>query len=196
MQTDLYIQAIQRFQEVFNRAQALEIPEPAAMTLATVGKDGRPSVRTVLLKACDARGFVFYTNMHSRKGRQLQANPHAALCFFWQAFMEQVLVEGQVQPVSDTEADAYWVTRARMSQIGAWASQQSELLPERAALEKRYKEFEKRFAGQPVPRPEHWSGYRLQPQLMEFWRSRPGRLHERERYFIEHGSWQRQLIYP
>ena len=196
MSTDLYSQAVQRFQAIFARADALDMPEPAAMSLATVSKDGQPSVRTVLLKSCDARGFVFYTNMHSRKGQQLHANPNAALCFFWQALMEQVLVEGKVQPVSDAEADAYWGTRQRMSQIGAWASQQSETLPERAQLEKHYLEFEQRFAGQPVPRPKHWSGFRLEPHLIEFWRSRPSRLHERERYFIEHGSWQRQLIYP
>ncbi|HVA55994.1 MAG TPA: pyridoxamine 5'-phosphate oxidase [Gammaproteobacteria bacterium] len=196
MSTDLYSQALNRFQALFAKAQALDIPEPAAMSLATVGPDGRPSIRTVLLKTFDARGFVFYTNLHSRKGQQLHTNPNAVLCFFWQALMQQVLVEGRVQPVNDAEADAYWATRERMSQIGAWASRQSEVLPERTLLEKRYMEFEQRFAGQLVPRPEHWSGYRLQPQTIEFWQSRPGRLHERERYFIEHGGWQRQFIYP
>ena len=196
MNTDIYSQAIERFRAVFVRAQTLDIPEPAAVTLATVSSDGQPSVRTVLLKAFDVRGFVFYTNLRSRKGEQLRNNPRAALCFFWQALMEQVLVEGKVQVVSDAEADAYWATRQRMSQIGAWASQQSAILPERAQLEARYVEFEQRFAGKPVPRPNHWSGFRLQPHMIEFWQSRPARLHERERYFLEHGGWQRQLIYP
>ncbi|MGA9854054.1 MAG: pyridoxamine 5'-phosphate oxidase [Gammaproteobacteria bacterium] len=196
MSTDLHSEALRRFQALFTKAQDLDIPEPAAMSLATVAPDGRPSIRTVLLKAFDERGFVFYTNLHSRKGQQLHVNPNAAICFFWQALMEQVLVEGQVQPVSDTEADAYWGTRERMNQIGAWASRQSEALSERALLEKQYMEFERRFSGQAVPRPKHWSGFRLQPQLIEFWQSRAGRLHARERYFIEQGRWQRQLIYP
>jgi pyridoxamine 5'-phosphate oxidase len=196
MNIDLLSEALQRFQTLFTRAQALDIPETTAMSLATVGSDGRPSIRTVLLKAFDIRGFVFYTNLQSRKSQQLHANPNAALCFFWQPLMRQVLVEGRVEPVSDAEADAYWVTRERMSQIGAWASQQSEFLPERATLEKRYQEFEQRFVGQPVPRPKHWSGFRLEPRSIEFWQSRPGRLHERERYFIDQGSWQRQFIYP
>ncbi|MDE2234546.1 MAG: pyridoxamine 5'-phosphate oxidase [Gammaproteobacteria bacterium] len=196
MSADLYTQALQRFQELFARAQTLDIPEPAAMSLATADADGRPSVRTVLLKAVDQRGFVFYTNMRSRKGSQLLANPHAALCLFWQPLMEQALVEGAVQPVSDAEADQYWATRERMSQIGAWASQQSQPLPERAALEKRYDEFEQQFSGQSVPRPQYWTGFRLQPDLIEFWKSRPGRLHERERYFSQQGRWQWQLLYP
>ncbi len=196
MSTELLSEALRRFQVVFAKVQTLDIPEPAAMSLATTGPEGRPSIRTVLLKTFDTQGFVFYTNLHSRKGQELHANPNAALCFFWQALMQQVLVEGQVQPVSVAEADAYWATRERMSQIGAWASQQSEVLPERATLEMRYKELEQRFAGQPVPRPQHWSGFRLQPQSIEFWQSRPGRLHERERYHTERGAWRRTLIYP
>jgi pyridoxamine 5'-phosphate oxidase len=196
MNSDLYAQALRRFQELFAKAGTLDIPESAAMSLATVDSDGRPSVRTVLLKSFDARGFVFYTNMQSRKGTQLHANPSAALCFFWQALMQQVLVEGNVEQVSDAEANDYWVTRGRVSQIGAWASQQSEILPARTVLEKRYTEFEKRFDGQAVPRPEFWSGFRLKPHMIEFWLSRPGRLHERERFFVEQGIWQRCLIYP
>ncbi|MGH8413247.1 MAG: pyridoxamine 5'-phosphate oxidase [Gammaproteobacteria bacterium] len=196
MNVDLYPQAVQRFQTLFTRAQALDIPEPAAMSLATVKADGQPSVRTVLLKQVDERGFVFYTNLRSRKGEQLHANPRAALCFFWQPFMEQVLVEGAVGKVSDAEADGYWTTRQRASQIGAWASRQSEILPERKQLEQRYADFERKFEGKPVPRPSHWSGFRLVPELIEFWASRPERLHERERYFLKDGIWQRTLIYP
>ncbi len=197
MNLDLYTQAMQRFQTLFVRAQSLDIPEPAAMSLATVTDTGQPCVRTVLLKAVDTRGFVFYTNKHSGKGTQLRHNPHAALCFFWQSLMEQVLVEGRVEDVSGAEADTYWATRARVSQIGAWASLQSELLSERAELEKRFAEFEKKFSGQPVPRPSYWSGFRLRPNMIEFWSSRPGRLHERERY-SRHGdaTWNHTWVYP
>lgn len=196
MNADLYIQAIQRFQALLARAQTLDIPEPTAMSLATVDSDGRPSVRTVLLKQVDEGGFVFYTNLYSRKSKHLHDNPSASLCFFWQAFMEQVLVEGAVKNVSDVEADGYWATRQRASQIGAWASQQSENLQERKQLEQRYANFEQKFEGKPVPRPNHWSGFRLVPDMIEFWSSRPGRLHERERFFLKDGIWLRTLIYP
>lgn len=194
---DFYRHAITRFQSLLQQAGTSDLVEPAAMSLATVNGGGRPSLRTVLLKQADERGFVFYTNLESRKGRQLRVNPHAALCFFWQPLMQQVLIEGKVEPVSDAEADAYWATRPRVSQLGAWASQQSEILPERAHLETRYAEFERKFSGQSVPRPAFWSGYRLVPEMIEFWSSRPGRLHERERFYREHGgAWQRTLIYP
>ncbi|MGA9852785.1 MAG: pyridoxamine 5'-phosphate oxidase [Gammaproteobacteria bacterium] len=196
MSADLYLQAVQRFHALFARAQALDIPEPAAMSLATANAAGRPSVRTVLLKQVDERGFVFYTNLLSRKGAQLRNNPHAALCFFWQPLMEQVLVEGSVAPLSETEADTYWATRQRISQIGAWASRQSEILPGREHLEQSYAEFERKFAGGSVPRPPYWSGYRVVPDMIEFWSSRPGRLHERKRYFLANGVWQHTLIYP
>ncbi len=196
MNPDLYAQAMQRFQALFARAQSLNIPEPAAMSLATVSDAGGPCVRTVLLKTVDAGGFVFYTNKQSSKGTQLRHNPHAALCFFWQPLMEQVLVEGRVEDVSGAEADTYWATRARVSQIGAWASLQSEPLSARAELEKRFVEFEKKFAGQPVLRPSHWSGFRLRPDMIEFWCSRPGRLHERERYSRHGDAWKHTLVYP
>ncbi|MDE2091563.1 MAG: pyridoxamine 5'-phosphate oxidase [Gammaproteobacteria bacterium] len=193
---DLLTQAIERFATLFARAQTLELPEPAAVTLATVNDLGQPSVRTVLLKSFDVRGFVFYTNMRSRKGEQLAGNPHAALCFFWQPLMEQVLVEGKVESVSDAEADAYWLTRPRASQLGAWASLQSQALTGRSELERRFTEAEKKFNGQRVPRPAHWSGYRVVPVMIEFWSSRPGRLHERERYSSANGVWQHNLIFP
>lgn len=191
-----YTQAIERFKQLLARAGATDLREPAAMSLATVGADGRPAVRTVLLKHVDERGFVFYTNLQSRKGEQLRGNTHAALCFFWQPLMQQVLVEGSVQPVSGAEADAYWATRPRDSQLGAWASQQSQPLDERAQLEKRYAEYREKFADRPVPRPAHWSGYRVVPDMIEFWCSRPGRLHERERFYREQDTWKRTLIYP
>jgi pyridoxamine 5'-phosphate oxidase len=192
----LYQQAIERFTALFAQAQTLGLAEPAAMSLATVDVEGKPSVRTVLLKAYDARGFVFYTNKCSRKGRQLGQNGRAALCFFWQPLMQQVLVEGEVKDVTDAEADAYWVTRPRVSQLGAWASSQSDFLESRETLEQRYADYEKQFADVPVPRPTHWSGYRVVPDLIEFWSSRPGRMHERARYFLAGGHWQYSLIYP
>jgi pyridoxamine 5'-phosphate oxidase len=192
----IYQQAVKRFAELFAQARTLPLAEPTAMSLATVGADGQPSVRTVLLKAFDARGFVFYTNKRSRKAGQIESTHRAALCFFWQPLMQQVLVEGQITDVDDSQADAYWVTRPRISQIGAWASSQSEVMTDRAELDRRYAEYEERFAESPVPRPPHWSGYRLIPQLIEFWSSRPGRLHERERYFVQDGAWRYALIFP
>ncbi|MGH8370646.1 MAG: pyridoxamine 5'-phosphate oxidase, partial [Gammaproteobacteria bacterium] len=170
--------------------------EPAAMSLATVDSDGRPSVRTVLLKAFDTRGFVFYTNKRSRKGRQIEATRRAALCLFWQPLMQQVLIEGGVEDVTDAEADAYWMTRPRASQIGAWASSQSDVLADREQLERRYADCEKRYADVSVPRPPHWSGYRVVPELIEFWSSRPGRLHERECFSLEGEAWRHSLVYP
>ncbi|HET7921131.1 MAG TPA: pyridoxamine 5'-phosphate oxidase [Gammaproteobacteria bacterium] len=197
MQDDaLYRQAVARFLALFEQGKALGLTEPAAMSLATVDAAGRPSVRTVLLKACDTRGFVFYTNKRSRKGTQIEATHRAALCFFWQALMQQVLVEGRVEDVSDAEADAYWATRPRESRIGAWASLQSDALDTRELLQRRYAEQEARFAGGDVPRPPHWSGYRVVPDLIEFWASRSSRLHERERYFLDRDGWRRILVYP
>ena len=193
---NIYSEAVQRFHELYARAQALDIPEPTAMSLATADADGRPSVRTVLLKAFDDRGFVFYTNKLSRKGRALAAIPRAALCFHWQPLQEQVLVEGTVSGVTVAEADAYWATRARISQIGAWASLQSELMQGKEELQHRFAEFEQKFADKPVPRPPHWSGFRLKPETIEFWSSRPGRLHERERYLVVDGTWNHVWVYP
>ena len=193
---DVYAEAVQRFRELYARAQALDIPEPSAMSLATADADGRPSVRTVLLKDFDERGFVFYTNKLSRKGRALAADPRAALCFHWQPLQEQVLVEGTVSGVSVTEADAYWASRARISQIGAWASLQSEDMQDRDELKRRVAEFEQKFADKPVSRPPHWSGFRLKPDFIEFWSSRPGRLHERERYTGAGGAWKHIWLYP
>jgi pyridoxamine 5'-phosphate oxidase len=193
---DAYAEAVERFRELYARARALDMPETSAMSLATVDADGRPSVRTVLLKAFDARGFVFYTNKLSRKGRALAADPRAALCFLWQPLMEQVLVEGTVSGVSVAESDAYWDSRIRISQIGAWASQQSGEMADKDELKRRFAEFEQKFADKPVPRPPHWAGYRLKPDVIEFWSSRPGRLHERERYSQTDGDWKRAWLYP
>ncbi|KAB7628409.1 pyridoxamine 5'-phosphate oxidase [Alkalilimnicola sp. S0819] len=189
-------EALSRIQELLAQAGELDLNEPTAMTLATAGADGRPTARIVLLKQADERGFVFYTNSRSRKGRNLAENPWAALCLFWQPLMRQVLIEGRVEPVSEAESDAYWAHRPRSSQIGAWASEQSEPLADRETLERRTAEFEQRFAGVAVPRPPHWGGYLLRPELIEFWVSRPGRLHERQRYTLVDGAWQQSLVYP
>lgn len=193
---DVYAQAVDRFRKLYAEAQKLELPEPTAMSLACVDADGRPSVRTVLLKAFDERGFVFYTNKQSRKGRALKSTGKAALCFFWQPLMQQVLVEGGIQDVAEAEADAYWATRQRISQVGAWASEQSGIMSDQDALQRRFTEFEKKFEGRSVPRPPHWSGFRLKPDSIEFWSSRPGRLHERERYQLLDGRWTHQWLYP
>ncbi|HEY0435892.1 MAG TPA: pyridoxamine 5'-phosphate oxidase [Phenylobacterium sp.] len=167
-----------------------------AMSLATVDADGLPDVRMVLLKDADARGFVFYSNVESAKGRELAANPQAALLFHWKSLRRQVRVRGAVQRVSEAEADAYWATRARPAQLGAWASQQSRPLPDRLALEKKIAEFGLKFGLGKVPRPPHWTGFRISPQSLEFWRDRPFRLHERLVFTRAEGGWTTSRLYP
>ncbi len=167
-----------------------------AMALATATRDGCPSLRFVLLKGFDERGFVFYTNMESRKAEELSVNPRAALCFFWHVLRRQVRVEGIAEPVSEAEADAYFATRPRDSQLGAWASEQSRPLDERTRLERRVAEFASRFAGRAVVRPPFWSGFRVVPQRIEFWQERPSRLHDRWLYTREGETWRRQRLYP
>jgi pyridoxamine 5'-phosphate oxidase len=171
------------------------LPEPTACALATVGADGQPAVRIVLLKDVDARGFVFYTNYESRKGQELLAHPQAAMCFHWQPLERQVRIEGKVRPVTPEEADAYVATRARGSQLGAWASLQSRPM-ERGDLEARMADVEARFADRPVPRPPHWSGFRLVPSRIEFWHNMPSRLHERTVYLREADGWRVETLYP
>ncbi len=190
---------IEHFQTLLSAAQAVDralLPEPTAMTLATVGDDGQPSARLVLLKSVDERGFVFYTNVRSRKGRDLAANPRAALTFHWQPLEVQVRIEGRADRVDDAEADEYFATRPRGSQLGAWASDQSDVLARTADLDTRFAEVERRFAGRDVPRPPHWSGYRVRPERIEFWRNRPSRLHERRLFQKEGSGWRETLLYP
>ena len=168
-----------QFARWFDEAVASQVPEPNAMTLATVDPSGSPSARIVLLKAADGRGLTFYTNYASRKARELAPGSRAALLFFWPQLERQIRVEGEVEKVDAATADAYWVTRPRLSRIGAWASPQSELLRNRAELEQRFADAEARYPGEAVPRPPHWGGYRLVPEVIEFWQGRASRLHDR-----------------
>lgn len=192
----LYIEAIQFFKERFSRVTELGLREPNAMSLATCGSNGQPSVRTVLLRGIDERGFVFFTNSLSRKGEQMSANPRVGLCFYWDKLQEQVHVEGAVVKIESAEADTYWQSRARLSRIGAWASLQSQPLDSRATLLARLSQFEAQFEGQDVPRPDHWFGYRVVPSRIEFWNGREGRLHERNVYQVSGGQWIRSTLYP
>ena len=177
-------------------AEKSEPNDPNAMTLATATPEGVPSARMVLLKEVDERGFAFYTNLASRKATELNANSRAALCFHWKTLHRQVLVEGTVKPVDEAEADAYFASRPRMSRIGAWASQQSRPLAGRFELEKRVAEFTARFHVGSVPRPDFWSGFRLLPEQIEFWRERPFRLHDRMVDHRHEGGWLIERLYP
>lgn len=190
---------IELFKDAFARAKRTDralLPEPSAMSLATVGADGSPSLRIVLLKDVDERGFVFYTNVESRKGRDLRALPRAAICFYWSALDLQIRAEGAVAAVSDSEADQYFATRPRGSQIGAWASRQSAVLDPPEELPDRFARYEREFDGRDVPRPPFWSGFRIQPETIEFWRNRANRLHDRTRYTRDGGGWKVETLYP
>lgn len=184
------------FDQWLAEAKASEPNDPEAMALATADGTGRPAVRMVLLKGHGADGFVFYTNVGSRKGGELGANPNAALLFHWKTLRRQVRIEGGVEGVPDDEADAYYASRVRDSQIGAWASDQSRPLDNRETLESRFAEIARRFEGQPVPRPPHWAGFRVKPRQMEFWRDGAHRLHERRLFTNDGGAWTEVLLYP
>ena len=184
------------FDEWLAEARASEPNDPEAMALATADTKGQPSVRMVLLKGHSPNGFLFYTNEHSAKGEQLAGNPSAALLFHWKSLRRQVRVEGSVERVGAEQADAYFATRARDSQLGAWASDQSRPLDRRETFENRFDEAARRFAGQDVPRPPHWGGYRVIPERIEFWSDRPHRLHERRLFTREGGDWREGLLYP
>jgi pyridoxamine 5'-phosphate oxidase len=184
-----------QLQEWFAQARAAGLQEPEAAALATATPDGRPSVRMVLLRGIDARGVAFYTNRESRKGRELAANPRAALAVLWKPLHRQVRLEGDVERLSATESDAYFATRGRGSRLGAWASAQSTEIPGREVLDARLAEASERFPGD-VPRPEYWGGYLLRPHAIEFWSGRPDRLHDREEFRREEGAWRSRRLSP
>jgi pyridoxamine 5'-phosphate oxidase len=193
---DVLADPLEQFTCWFDEACSAPILEPNAMTLATVDAAGQPSARTVLLKAVDRRGLTFYTNLESRKARELAANPKAALLFWWPPQGRQVRFEGEIEPVDDAEADAYFATRPRGSQIGAWASAQSNVVADRATLEAAEREIAARFAHRAVPRPPFWGGYRLVPARVEFWQGRINRLHDRLRYSRRGEAWDLERLAP
>jgi pyridoxamine 5'-phosphate oxidase len=183
------------FERWFAQAQVLE-EDANAMVLATATPGGLPSARAVLLKGWDARGFVFYTNLESRKAQELADNPWAALCFFWKSLRRQVRIEGRVEAITAAEADAYFASRPRDSRIGAWASQQSRPLASRVMLDKRVEAYTRRFGEREVPRPPFWSGFRVVPRQIEFWQECPSRLHDRWLFVREDGEWRRERLFP
>jgi len=190
---------LSRFNRLYAQAQSVDravLPDPNAMSLATIGMNGAPSVRIVLMKGVDERGFVFYTNLEGRKGRDLRTHPIAAICFHWASLEVQVRAEGPVTQVDDEEADEYFATRPRESQIGAWASIQSQPIEHASDLALRIAEVEERFDGKEVTRPPFWSGFRMRPDKIEFWKARPGRLHERHLYSRSGENWVMETLYP
>jgi pyridoxamine 5'-phosphate oxidase len=190
------VDPFQLFADWFAEARQSEINDPDAMALATATPDGRPSVRMVLLKGHGPDGFVFYTNLDSRKGAELAANGHAALLFHWKTLRRQVRIEGPIDAVSDKVADAYFSTRSRDSRLGAWASYQSRPLEERATFEHRFEDMTRKFEGQPVPRPPRWSGFQVSPKSFEFWSDRAHRLHERRVFTPSNSGWREGFLYP
>lgn len=195
-ESDLDPNPIEQFKIWYEQALKAEFIHANAFTLATSTNDGKPSARQLLLKDFDEEGFVFYSNSDSKKGNDLADNPFAALCFWWDKLERQVRVEGKVQIVSHEDADEYFHSRPVGSQLGAWASNQSSVIPDRELLDNRYKEFEHKFEGKVIPRPPYWNGYRLVPVQIEFWQGRDNRLHDRLRYRLENGHWVIERLAP
>lgn len=194
--TDVSVDPITQFRVWFDAAVAAGVPEPNAMHVSTVTDSGRPDGRIVLLKDVSEAGFVFYTNYESRKGRDLTERPFAALTFFYPEFERQIRIEGRVEKVSEAESDAYFTSRPRGSQLGAWVSQQSRVIADRTVLENRQRELDAQFAGRPVLRPPHWGGFRVVPDTLEFWQGRPSRLHDRIRYRAAGTDWVIERLSP
>ena len=196
--TDLYAEALATFRHLIDAARTAGDPDPTAMVVATATRDGRPSARNVLLKTCDERGFTFYTHVASRKGAEIAGNPRASLVFLWKTLpgQVQVRIEGRVEVVDDAEADTYFASRPRMSQIGAWASLQSQTLDARETFEARVAAVERDYEGRDVPRPDGWTGYRVVPDGIEFWYGAAFRLHERQFYELREGVWSKRMLYP
>jgi pyridoxamine 5'-phosphate oxidase len=196
LESDVDPDPFRQFQRWFDQAVAADLPEPNAMTLATVTTDGRPAARMVLLKGFSPEGFVLYTNYQSRKGQELAQTPFAALVFWWAELERQVRIEGAISKVPNAQTEAYFDSRPRGSQIGAWASEQSEVISDRVTLEKRLHDLEQQHEGRPIPRPPHWGGYCLTPNLIEFWQGRPNRLHDRLCYRLANQQWQVERLSP
>jgi len=196
LESDIHPDPIYQFQTWFDQAIAANLLEPNAMTLATATPSGTPSARIVLLKGVDPRGFVFYTNYNSHKGQELTANPQAALVFLWGELERQVRVEGAVEKIADGETEAYFQSRPHSSQLGAWASEQSRVIPNREVLEQRLTNLTEQYQDQAVPRPLHWGGFRVIPRAIEFWQGRPSRLHDRLCYRLEAGVWIIERLSP
>ncbi|MGB2679860.1 MAG: pyridoxamine 5'-phosphate oxidase, partial [Candidatus Competibacter sp.] len=187
---------IKQFQLWLQEAVAARLPEPNAMTLATADRNGRPFARVMLLKECDAEGFAFFSNYQSAKGRQLAENPQAALVFLWLELERQVRVEGKVSPIAPVESEAYFRSRPRESRLGALASRQSQVVASRRILDERFQQLADCYPGDDIPMPAHWGGYRLQPELLEFWQGRQGRLHDRLRYRRRENDWLLERLEP
>jgi pyridoxamine 5'-phosphate oxidase len=197
VEAEAALDPFEQFRNWFQTALEAQLLEPNAMTLATTTADGKPSARIVLLKDFDRRGFVFYTNYESLKAQQLTKNPYAALVFWWGELERQVRVEGRVEKVSATESDEYFQSRPIASQLGAWVSEQSQVVASREVFERRLAELEQKYQARPIPRPPHWGGFRIVPSLIEFWQGRPSRLHDRLRYSLKKdGDWLRERLAP